>query len=323
MGQTEIEWADYTFNAWEGCQKVSPGCKNCYAESRDKWLHRGDHWGPDSVRLEHGDKYWEQPLKWDAQAAKAGRIGRVFCQSLGDILEPGIRLDGLRSRVFAIARVTKNLIWLFLTKRMENALDLFPPDWIENWPGHVMLGYTAENDQTLRLRHSQFFLAHQYIGGLRGFISAEPLLTGLPSLPIALDCPGIEWVIGAGESGDNARPPHPEWFREIQVNCMSYGVPFLFKQWGEWRPPLEGESYTTLPLWRGPAAVMVDRDNATVHCFQSGNVGKNDVVIRVGKKEAGRLLDGKEYNELPVDWPGNVGMPPRPKKVKTDLVVLS
>lgn len=302
MAQTSIEWADYTFNAWEGCEKVSPGCKNCYAESRDKWLHRGDHWGPDSVRLEHGDKYWEQPLKWDAQAAKAGRIGRVFCQSLGDILEPGIRLDGLRRRVFAIARVTKNLIWLFLTKRMENALDLFPPDWIENWPGHVMLGYTAENDQMLRLRHSQFFLAHQHIGGLRGFISAEPLLTGLPSLPIALDCPGIEWVIAGGESGDNARPPHPEWFREIQVNCMSYGVPFLFKQWGEW----------------APGSVDPRAIDKNYHQFNDGAE-----VIRVGKKESGRLLDDKEYNELPVDWPGNVGMPPRPKKVKTDLVVLS
>ena len=78
----EIEWTDYTFNPWEGCEKVSPGCAHCYAEARDKWLHGGENWGPGSSRLGHTEAYWKQPLKWDSEAAAAGRIARVFCGSL-------------------------------------------------------------------------------------------------------------------------------------------------------------------------------------------------------------------------------------------------
>ncbi|TAL08425.1 MAG: DUF5131 family protein [Nitrospirae bacterium] len=112
MGEnSKIEWCDHTFNPWEGCEKVSPGCKNCYAAARDAWLHGGRNWGPGAPRLFHSDAYWKQPLRWQRQAAAAGDVHRVFCGSLCDILDDwrdgGQSLDPLRRRVFERERVAR------------------------------------------------------------------------------------------------------------------------------------------------------------------------------------------------------------------------
>lgn len=290
--QSKIEWTDYTFNPWEGCEKVSPGCKNCYAEARDKRWHGGEHWGPGSARFGHTEAYWRQPLRWNAEAAKAGRIARVFCGSLCDILDDhgpahsgDLYLPELRERVFRLVPQTPNLMWLFLTKRPEND-GMFPHQWREAWPRNAMFGFTVENREWLERRiHKAFGFARQ-VNGLRIFLSCEPLLGPLSPLDLSAinGKHAIDWVICGGESGANARPMHPDWARQLRDECARAGVPFFFKQWGEYAPEIEKGSYRREPI---------------------------EGMVRVGKHAAGRLLDGVEHNALPAYWPPNVGLLPK------------
>lgn len=140
--QTAIAWTDHTFNAWEGCSRVSPGCTNCYAEAR---AHRYQHdvWGKTAPRMLRSDSYWNDPVKWDAAAAERGRPALVFCSSLADVYEdhqgPMVNAKGEvvegrsvaaeRARLFALIDRTPNLIWQLLTKRPENIGALSPPAW--------------------------------------------------------------------------------------------------------------------------------------------------------------------------------------------------
>jgi hypothetical protein len=93
---------------------------------------------------------------------------------------------------------------------------------------------------------------------------------------------------------------HPQWARDLRDQCEVAGVKFLFKQWGEWREPLEGEAFdTSMGGAAKPPAFIVSKDNGTVHCFHSSRIVDGQAVIRVGKKTAGRLLDGIEHNGFP------------------------
>ena len=111
--------------------------------------------------------------------------------------------------------------------------------------------------------------------------------------------PRINWVIVGGESGPSARPMHPDWVRSLRDQCQHAGVPFLFKQHGEWREPAPDESFDTSMgrAQRRPAFIM--SETGTVHCFESASIVNGQAVIRIGKKAAGRLLDGREWNEVP------------------------
>lgn len=125
MGITNISWVQYTMNWWHGCAKVSPACKNCYAESVDRrW---GDpHWGVDKPRKFMADDYWSKPLAWDRKAAKLGERHTVFCGSMMDWAEDRPDLEVHRARGWDLIARTPNLIWLMLTKRPENL-------WIVPW----------------------------------------------------------------------------------------------------------------------------------------------------------------------------------------------
>lgn len=116
---------------------------------------------------------------------------------------------------------------------------------------------------------------------------------------------GIDWVIAGGESGPHARPMHPDWARSLRDQCQSAGVPFFFKQHGEWREPLEGEAYDTSlgRAQRVPAFIM--GTNGTVNCYHDERIQEPRVVLRIGKKNAGNLLDGVRYEEFP-DVPQNL-----------------
>lgn len=134
MGATNIQWCDFTFNGWEGCSKVSPGCKNCYAETRN---HRfgGNNWGSGKPRRRTSAANWWQPLKWNQQAAMAAgsyqsnplqarfdnqapRRPRVFCASLADWLDDEVPIEWLAD-LLKLIHDTPNLDWLLLTKRVE------------------------------------------------------------------------------------------------------------------------------------------------------------------------------------------------------------
>lgn len=288
MGQnSKIEWTDHTFNPWWGCTKVSAGCANCYAES---FANRfGNWWGPDAERRFFGTRHWNDPLRWNRKAERAGVQARVFCGSMCDFLEDRDDLQDAREALYELIDQTPMLDWLLLTKRPEN-FHLLPEDWYEDWPGNVWPGVTVENSDCL-WRVDKLLLLPAAVR----FVSCEPLLSEvdldaylpwcercqLPygKLPCDL-CPDnpeersyIDWVIVGGESGPSARPMHPSWAQSLRDQCQTAGVPYFFKQWGEWR-------------WY---------DGPLIPALYSHGTG----FYKVGKKFSGRFLDGRTWDEIP------------------------
>lgn len=272
MGKdSKIEWTTHTFNPWWGCTKVSEACKHCYAES---WAKRvGQNiWGAQADRRIFGDQHWREPLRWNTAAEGAQHRPRVFCASMADVFEDRPELDQHRSRLWDLIESTPNLDWLLLTKRPENVTARVR--WGESWPENVWLGTTVE----LQKRADELLPHLAEIPAKVRFISAEPLLGPLDLrawLGVAID-----WVITGGESGPKARPASPDWFRSLMFQCMERDVPFHFKQWGDWAPGNTANLPKSTSLRIARAA-----DGTEMH--------------RIGKKAAGRQLDGNEWDGLP------------------------
>lgn len=129
MKNSRIAWCDHTFNPWWGCTRVSPGCRNCYAEALSKRTGH-DVWGQEAPRRMLSDAHWRQPLAWEAEAAQAGRPALVFCASMADVFEDRPDLVSERGRLFALIQATPHLRWLLLTKRPENVPRLVPASWL-------------------------------------------------------------------------------------------------------------------------------------------------------------------------------------------------
>lgn len=272
MGEnSKIEWTTHTFNPWWGCTKVSEACKHCYAES---WAKRVGQqvWGPKVERRTFGDVHWQQPLRWNAAAAKTGSRPRVFCASMADVFEDRDELNPWRTRLWALIEATPNLDWLLLTKRPSNVKRLV--GWGADWPDNVWLGTTVE----LQARAEELLPYLAENPAKVRFISAEPLLGPL-SIRRWLGT-SINWVITGGESGPKARPASPAWFRQLHIQCMECDVPFHFKQWGDWAP---GHG-VNLPAQRA---------------LQRQLAADGTPMFRVGKKVAGRSLDGAEWDGFP------------------------
>lgn len=282
MGQdSKIEWTDHTFNPWMGCTKVSKGCKNCYAENQMDHRWNKVQWGPGKPRVRTSEAMWKKPIQWNAEAGKTGIRPRVFCASLADWLDPEVPIEWLADLLELIS-MTPHLDWLLLTKRPGfwwdrvdaalrfqlcsnpslSGLEFLSRVWLDGYvPNNVWIGTSVEDQETAEARISHLL----NIPAKVRFLSCEPLLG-----PVDLasgagvtywddPCAGIHWVICGGESGPNARPMHPDWARGLRDQCNEAGVSFFFKQWGE-----------------------------------------HDSEMRpVGKKKAGRLLDGREWNEVP------------------------
>ena len=369
---TKIEWCDHTFNPWEGCQKVGPGCDHCYAETRNARFAGGTaiNWGPGAPRRRTSASNWELPKRWDAQAdafmAQHGRRQRVFCASLADVFDNAVDPQW-RADLFALIRECENLDWLLLTKRIANTTRMLP--WVgeaEQWP-HVWIGATivnqAEADRDIRKlldvpARVRFLSMEPLLGPVDLGAWIEPwnecgncgasfdfeagrpdecpecgktgcMCTGFGSVlrrdfdeadgRIEVpELPTINWVIVGGESGRNARPMHPDWARSLRDQCEAAGVPFLFKQWGEWTyHAVDPESYAShlccidrlgreCALSRGENA----RASGDGWWFLPPHPGRGTwgpdgipsgvVEIRhVGKKAAGRLLDGRTWDGFP------------------------
>lgn len=267
MRDSKIEWTDHTFNPWWGCTKVSRACDGCYAEA---WAKRTGHnvWGHGSPRRRLSDSYWRQPLAWDREAALQGRR-RVFCASMADVFEWRPDLNDLRRRLWDLIESTPHLDWLLLTKRPHLIQRLAP--WKDDWPQNVWVGATVENQSAARKRIPKLLEC----GARVKFLSCEPLLESLNLEPWISR---LDWVIAGGETGALARPSPSNWFRALRDICVSYDVPFHFKQWGDWLP----EEFL--------AATCTGR-----RMREYGG----DLFIRVGKKNAGRSLDGEEWNQIP------------------------
>jgi protein gp37 len=272
---TGIEWTDASWSPWWGCTRVSPGCVNCYAETLSK--RYGHHiWGPEAPRRFLSDDHWKKPLAWDRKAREAGRIMRVF-PSMCDPLEDRRDLDVARSQFFQLVDHTPNLMWLILTKRPQN-WGMFPATWQRQWPRNAMFGFTAEDQERYDLRCLSV-IGLMEASGATVFLSAEPLLG---RIDLRFDpegaINGFDQIICGGESGHGARPMHPDWARSLRDQCVAANVPFLFKQWGEFG------------------------------LYGQAGVGMQNALKKMGKKAAGRLLDGREWNEFPKYWPENVGL---------------
>lgn len=272
MGQnSKIEWTTHTFNPWWGCIKVSEACKHCYAESWAKRVGQ-DLWGPSSGRRFFTDAHWKEPLKWNALAAYQTERPRVFCASMADVFEDRNELDEHRARLWPLIEATPNLDWLLLTKRPQNVAAL--AGWGSEWPRNVWLGTTVE----LQKRADELLPYLAQIPARVRFISAEPLLGPLDLRPWLGS--SIDWVITGGESGPKARPASPAWFRSLMLQCMEKEVAFHFKQWGDWAP---GDG------------VNLPRTKA----MRIAQAADGTEMLRVGKRVAGRVLDGAEWDELP------------------------
>jgi protein gp37 len=230
MQNTEIEWADDTFNPWMGCQHVSPGCDHCYAETlMDRRYHKVE-WGPHGERKRTSGAYWRQPIKWNA-AARAfrkehGYRRRVFCASLADVFDNQVPASW-RADLFALIRECRRLDWLVLTKRPQNIERMLPKDWGDGYH-NVWLGMTAENQYYF----DQRWLILRDIPAVIKFISYEPALGSL-SLPKHCSLP--DWIISGGESGPGARELKPRWIRNIIRECQDRGVAVFHKQWGTYQ----------------------------------------------------------------------------------------
>lgn len=265
---TQIEWCDHTFNPWEGCQKVGPGCDHCYAETRNARYGGGvaTNWGPGAPRRRTSAANWRKPERWerDAEAfmAEHGRRQRVFCASLADVfdnaVDPQWRVD-----LGELILRTPNLEWLLLTKRAGNVLAMLAAMFPGDVPDNVRIGFTIVT-QTEWERDRRKIASVSVACRLNPFLSMEPLLER-----VTLDVDDarwpvwwrfVSWVIVGGESGPGARIMQTAWVRALRDECEQHQVPFLFKQWGEWK------------------------------------LGE----FMVGKKKAGRELDGQTYDGFPL-----------------------
>ena len=315
--QTKIEWCDHTWNPWRGCTKVSAGCDHCYAETLAKRNPAAlGEWGPEGRRAIGSEEYWRLPYRWDADARLAGRKASVFCLSLGDWLEDRPELVAHLVGLLEVIHRTENLVWLLLTKRPENFFERmrlaahaaaptearqFIIDWhAGHAPAGVIVGASVENREQLERRRC----ALAQIPAAGHFLSCEPLLG---PLPYVFDYPGvIDWVIAGGESGPGARPMHPDWPRSIRDQCQRAGVPFFFKQWGEWLPISQTpDGFSDEHARFEPPSVHHPEGRyswpwATCSfCYDQATGQQGHTMYRLGKKAAGRLLDGREWNEFP------------------------
>ncbi|MBA3362458.1 MAG: phage Gp37/Gp68 family protein [Acidimicrobiia bacterium] len=225
-----IEWTEATWNPTTGCDRVSPGCDNCYALTlakrlkamgSDKYQQDGDPRtsGPGFKLTLHPEvlglpRSWRQP-----------RV--VFVDSMSDLFHPEVPIEFIQE-VFGIMMETPQHTYQILTKRSQR-LRKVASGLV--WPSNVWMGVSVETDKyRFRIDHLRDVPA-----SVR-FLSLEPLLGPLPFL----DLGGIHWVIVGGESGPKARPMNPAWAEDIRDQCSRAAVPFFFKQWGGRTPKAGG-----------------------------------------------------------------------------------
>ena len=218
--KTIIAWTDHTFNIAWGCQKVSPGCKNCYADTLSKRYGASSVWGPGQPRRTFGAKHWADPLKWNAEANREGRQHRVFSSSMCDIFEDHPDITAERAKLWDLIERTPCLDWQLLTKRADRIATNLPPTWGDGWP-NVWLGVSIENNEYVSRADDL-----RRIPAAVHFVSYEPALGPLDEL----DLTGLDWLICGGESGPKYRPMDLQWVRDIRARCEDAGVSFFFKQ---------------------------------------------------------------------------------------------
>jgi protein gp37 len=208
-----IEWTESTWNPLTGCDKVSPGCKFCYAERMAKRLKAmGQPNYANGFKLTLHESALEKPLEW-----KKPQI--IFVNSMSDLFHKDVPVEFVL-RTFDVMRRANWHTFQVLTKRAERLEEL---NELIDWPENVWMGVSVETEKyTYRIDHLR------HTGAKTKFLSLEPLLGPLSNLNLTK----INWAIVGGESGPGARPMKREWVTEIRDQCLTAKVPFFFKQWG-------------------------------------------------------------------------------------------
>ena len=238
-----IEWTDATWNPVTGCTKVSPGCKNCYAERlaiRLRAMRIPRYRNGFAVTLQ-ADQL-DLPLRWR-------RPRRVFVNSMSDLFHESVSEEYIQ-RVFAVMSRAYWHVFQILTKRSGRLAALAPK---LPWPANVWQGVSVESPQYVYRVQG----LRQVPAAVR-FLSVEPLLKPITRLPLD----GIHWVIVGGESGARRRPISADWVRTIRDQCLTEEVPFFFKQWGGRTPKsqgriLDGRTWSQMPAPRGTEAIAM------------------------------------------------------------------
>lgn len=234
MSKSAIEWTESTWNPLTGCNKISPGCKNCYAERMSKRLQAmGLEKYRNGFQLTLHPEVLEEPLNWT-------KPQMIFVNSMSDLFHKDVRLEFIQEVFNVMCRAHWHTFQV-LTKRADRLLEL---DSQLAWPANVWMGVSVENsDYKFRID-----LLRETHAGIK-FLSLEPLLGPLPNMNLT----NIDWVIAGGESGPKARPIKAEWVQDIRNQCIHASVPFFFKQWGGTNKKktgrlLDGEIWDGLPI---------------------------------------------------------------------------
>lgn len=305
-------WTD----AWslvEGCTPVSPGCAHCWLAAMENRFHgqtRGNEQGDSRLLVKDGQFSGLVFCREDRLSiplhAKKPRVYAIW----SDLFHECVSVDFI-NRAFDTMNRAKHHRFIIITKRPLRAVQ-----YMASWPqwspmANVTIMVTMEDQKRVQERWKH---AVQLAGkGWHVGILAEPLLSPITIDPSWLGM--MTWLITGGESGPGARPAHPDWFRSLRDQAQAASIPFLFKQWGEWGP---GSVHigTGQPVFRAfkDKQQWVQKGSTWVNggaCIDLAGVrlqrgGDFDaaafpvaVVHKMGKKKAGRTLDGREWLEVP------------------------
>jgi protein gp37 len=237
---TSIEWTEMTWNPVTGCSKVSPGCKNCYAERLAKRLKAmGVERYRNGFKVTLQPDLLDAPLKW-----KQPRI--VFVNSMSDLFHEAVPLEYIKKVFDTMVRCPQHTFQILTkrSKRLREVAKELP------WTPNIWMGVSVEDNRVLHRIDDL-----QTVPAVVRFLSCEPLIGPLDNLPLE----GIHWVIVGGESGPHARPMKREWVISIFRQCRKASVPFFFKQWGGVRKDLTGRklygrTYDDMPVAIDPVA---------------------------------------------------------------------
>lgn len=233
--ESKIKWTDATWNPWRGCEKVSDGCKYCYAEAMEKRWHNDDF----GTLKRTAPATWGGPIHWNHKAEQNGKRMRVFTCSLSDFFHP--QADQWRTEAWEVIRRTPHLDWMILTKRPERIAGCLPPGWDDDggWP-NVSLGVTIEN-QAMADKRLPILMD---LPTTLKFVSAEPLLEHISLQQADADWDALNLVIVGGETGSkDRRPLYEKHMLAIKRDCDAVGVRFLFKGWNRTQPVRLGERF--------------------------------------------------------------------------------
>ncbi|MDD7813660.1 phage Gp37/Gp68 family protein [Mycobacterium sp. CSUR Q5927] len=330
---TTIEWTDATWNPVTGCTEVSPGCDHCYAKTiAERFRGTPGHYFEHGFDVQLRPDKLDLPLRWR-------RPRRVFVNSMSDLFHEqvpdayiarvfAVMADAERHTFQVLTKRHARMRALLSSNEFQDAVLYHSCHVGEGWNGYetttwqwplsnVWLGVSTENQRWADIRIPALLDTPAAVR----WISAEPLLGPIDlrawAAPVISTCDPVtaedgpflaavgraacrkvaadlgepipaflDWVVVGGESGRGARPMHPDWTRSLRDQCQAAGVPFLFKQWGEWAPvnhrdpTLDGQ--VSIPYRPG--------------CPDPYPLGW---VRRVGKKAAGRELDGRTWDQFP------------------------